>query len=174
MKKQLRATALVAVLVPALTMGLTSCGKATVSAGDPEVSATVAPLPRDTVTAITTTPGASGSDAGDAAAAATGAGAAKGQDLSGREISALPETTPESPEEVLYLEALRKGGIDTTGVVDQLVGTAHAVCADPNGGQQLNVTALAIAGQLLAQDKTKLSAEEAAKLIDSSARKAYC
>lgn len=72
-----------------------------------------------------------------------------------------------------YLEALESAGIDVDGVEDQLIGTGRAACADAPE-EERQVIALAIAGQLVAQDRSQDSAEEVAKIIASSAKKAYC
>lgn len=72
-----------------------------------------------------------------------------------------------------YLGALEKAGIDVDGVEDQLIGTGRAACADAPE-EERQVIALAIAGQLVAQDRSQDSAEEVAKIIASSAEKAYC
>ena len=72
-----------------------------------------------------------------------------------------------------YLGALEKAGIDVDGVEDQLIGTGRAACADAPE-EERQVIALAIAGQLVAQDRSQDSAEEVAKAIASSAKKAYC
>lgn len=72
-----------------------------------------------------------------------------------------------------YLGALEKAGIDVDGVEDQLIGTGRAACADAPE-EERQVIALAIAGQLVAQDRSQESAEEVAKTIASSAKKAYC
>lgn len=72
-----------------------------------------------------------------------------------------------------YLEALEKAGIDVAGVEDQLIGTGRAACADAPE-EERQVIALAIAGQLVAQGRSQESAEEVAKTIASSAKKAYC
>ncbi|UVE00896.1 DUF732 domain-containing protein [Corynebacterium amycolatum] len=72
-----------------------------------------------------------------------------------------------------YLGALEKAGIDVDGVEDQLIGTGRAACADAPE-EERQVIALAIAGQLVAQDRSQDSAEEVAKTIASSAKKAYC
>ena len=72
-----------------------------------------------------------------------------------------------------YLEALEKAGIDVGGVEDQLIGTGRAACADAPE-EERQVIALAIAGQLVAQGRSQESAEEVAKTIASSAKKAYC
>ena len=72
-----------------------------------------------------------------------------------------------------YLGALEKAGIDVDGVEDQLIGTGRAACADAPE-EEREVIALAIAGQLVAQGRSQESAEEVAKTIASSAKKAYC
>ena len=72
-----------------------------------------------------------------------------------------------------YLGALEKAGIDVDGVEDQLIGTGRAACADAPE-EERQVIALAIAGQLVAQGRSQESAEEVAKTIASSAKKAYC
>ncbi|MDO5029946.1 MAG: DUF732 domain-containing protein [Corynebacterium sp.] len=72
-----------------------------------------------------------------------------------------------------FLDALVAKGIDVDGVEDQLIGTGRAACADAPA-EERDVVALAIAGQLVAQDRSSDSAEEVAKIIATSAKKAYC
>lgn len=158
--------AVAAVALAATT--LTGCGSTTVDSKDAAAaSSTVAPLPRQSTAAPSMPADAPNRPSGPDANT-------QGRDLGGREIKEIPTDAQLPREERQYLEALRTGGIDVEGVSDQLVGTAHAVCADPHQAGQVNVTALAVAGQLIAQNKTTLSAEQAAALIDTEARKAYC
>lgn len=72
-----------------------------------------------------------------------------------------------------FLEALTKENIDVNGVEDQLIGTGRAACAEAPE-EERNVVVLAIAGQLVAQERSDASAEEVAKIIATSAQKAYC
>lgn len=159
---------------------LVGCGGSTVTSDDVESETTVAPLERS---GTETTGAADPTESEDAEETTTqerpdgqgGAGVAAPpppEDQGAREISEIPETdAPTSAEDQEYLAALEDAGVDVAGVEASLVGTASTVCASEGDA---NVTASAVAGQLIEQGRTELEHGEATELIEESARAAYC
>lgn len=93
------------------------------------------------------------------------------EDQPGREVQQLPSQAPAwTDQDRSYLSQLDDKGIDTKPVGDQLIAAGSTVCQD-NGK---NPTIDAVAGQLVAQQRTKLNAEDAAKAIAGAAKQAYC
>lgn len=122
-------------------------------------STTVAPLDRGT--ASSTAPSSS-----------RAASSAQPQDQGAREISSIPPAEPAvDPVTEGYLSELSDGGVDIKGVEDQLVGTAQTVCSDDPVAA---ATSGAVAGQLVEQGRTTLPVDEVTRLIENSARDAYC
>lgn len=147
--------------VALLTFGVAACGSSTVESSE--------------VTSSTTTKTSTTSSS-------TKTSAPKSSEKSAPEITdPQAKRVDEAPDGQMklseaddsYLGALEKAGIDVDGVEDQLIGTGRAACADAPE-EERQVIALAIAGQLVAQDRSQDSAEEVAKTIASSAKKAYC
>ncbi|MDK8506675.1 hypothetical protein HMPREF2751_05970 [Corynebacterium sp. HMSC063G05] len=147
--------------VALLTFGMAACGSSTVESSE--------------VTSSTTTKTSTTSSS-------TKTSAPKSSEKSAPEITdPQAKRVDEAPDGQMklseaddsYLEALEKAGIDVAGVEDQLIGTGRAACADAPE-EERQVIALAIAGQLVAQGRSQESAEEVAKTIASSAKKAYC
>lgn len=147
--------------VALLTFGVAACGSSTVESSE--------------VTSSTTTKTSTTSSS-------TKTSAPKSSEKSAPEITdPQAKRVDEAPDGQMklseaddsYLGALEKAGIDVVGVEDQLIGTGRAACADAPE-EERQVIALAIAGQLVAQDRSQDSAEEVAKTIASSAKKAYC
>ena len=147
--------------VALLTFGVAACGSSTVESSE--------------VTSSTTTKTSTTSSS-------TKTSAPKSSEKSAPEITdPQAKRVDEAPDGQMklseaddsYLEALEKAGIDVAGGEDQLIGTGRAACADAPE-EERQVIALAIAGQLVAQGRSQESAEEVAKTIASSAKKAYC
>lgn len=147
--------------VALLTFGVAACGSSTVESSE--------------VTSSTTTKTSTTSSS-------TKTSAPKSSEKSAPEITdPQAKRVDEAPDGQMklseaddsYLGALEKAGIDVDGVEDQLIGTGRAACADAPE-EERQVIALAIAGQLVAQGRSQDSAEEVAKIIASSAEKAYC
>lgn len=147
--------------VALLTFGVAACGSSTVESSE--------------VTSSTTTKTSTTSSS-------TKTSAPKSSEKSAPEITdPQAKRVDEAPDGQMklseaddsYLGALEKAGIDVDGVEDQLIGTGRAACADAPE-EEREVIELAIAGQLVAQDRSQDSAEEVAKIIASSAEKAYC
>ncbi|KAA9268730.1 hypothetical protein HMPREF2651_06025 [Corynebacterium sp. HMSC063A05] len=160
MNKSFRTLATTTV-VALLTFGVAACGSSTVESSE--------------VTSSTTTKTSTTSSS-------TKTSAPKSSEKSAPEITdPQAKRVDEAPDGQMklseaddsYLEALEKAGIDVAGVEDQLIGTGRAACADAPE-EERQVIALAIAGQLVAQGRSQESAEEVAKTIASSAKKAYC
>ena len=160
MNKSFRTLATTTV-VALLTFGVAACGSSTVESSE--------------VTSSTTTKTSTTSSS-------TKTSAPKSSEKSAPEITdPQAKRVDEAPDGQMklseaddsYLEALEKAGIDVAGVEDQLIGTGRAACADAPE-EERQVIALAIAGQLVAQGRSQDSAEEVAKTIASSAKKAYC
>lgn len=160
MNKSFRTLATTTV-VALLTFGVAACGSSTVESSE--------------VTSSTTTKTSTTSSS-------TKTSAPKSSEKSAPEITdPQAKRVDEAPDGQMklseaddsYLEALEKAGIDVAGVEDQLIGTGRAACADAPE-EERQVIVLAIAGQLVAQGRSQESAEEVAKTIASSAKKAYC
>ena len=143
------------VLGAALCLALAGCDSATVDSEPPQETE-VAPLKRE-------------SDAPTSAEESTGSSAkSKSQeDRGAREISEIPSAEVPEPE-AKYLGKLKDAGVNVAGVEDQLLGAGQAAC-DEN-----DVTISAVAGQLVEQNRTKMSFEELSKLITDSARTGIC
>lgn len=159
---------------------LVGCGGSTVTSDDVESETTVAPLERSAADTTTPPEDEERETAPDPTVQETperggGAGAPAPpppEDRGAREISEIPETeAPTSAEDQEYLAALEDAGVDVAGVEASLVGTASTVCATEGDA---NVTASAVAGQLIEQGRTELEHGEATELIEESARAAYC
>ncbi|PFG27828.1 putative secreted protein [Corynebacterium renale] len=140
---------------------LTACGgEATVDNTDP--TATVTPLTRPSS-------GATGTATATQRSEAARPTQSVGRDMPGREISEAP-ASPYSEQEQAYLDGLKDKGVKVDGVEGPLIGAAIDVCGENGGGVVTN----AIAGQLIEQNRTELTAADAAQLITEQAKKAYC
>lgn len=160
MNKSFRAVATTAA-VALLTLGVAACGSSTVESS--EVTSSTA-TKTSTTSSSTTTSAPKSSDKK----------APEITDPQAKRVDKAPDGQMKLSEaDDSYLEALEKAGIDVDGVEDQLIGTGRAACSDaPEEDRQ--VIALAIAGQLVAQERSQDSAEQVAKIIATSAKKAYC
>lgn len=147
-----------AAVMAAAACVLAACGGSTATDTN---STSVAPLERperDASSAERTTEQAPGSTRGD---------------LGAREAESPAPPAPLSEEERQYLDTLGRGGVDVDADSGELVATAQSVCsAEPTG--EINVTALAIGGQLVEQGRSRLGPEETARLIENTARDSYC
>lgn len=154
---------LASALVLSGALALTACGGSTVTSDEVESSETsVAPLDRESSTASSTT----------STSSRAASSSARPQDEGAREISSIPSAEPAvDPAQEEYLTELADGGIDIAGVEDQMVGTAQTVCSDD---PLAATTSAAVAGQLVEQGRTDLSAEEVTRIIETSARDNYC
>ena len=154
----MRKHALVAALA-ATGLALAACGSSTVDSEDVNTTA-VAPSTRAQQTNAPASESAPAPSKEDPALEGEGAA---------REVSDFPANEPMRPEEdEAFLEALREGGVDVKGNEEQLISTARTVCDGSD------ITRDAVAGQLIEQQRTKLSQEELAKLIDASAHDTLC
>lgn len=144
-----------------LTFGVAACGSSTVESSE---------VTSSTTTKTSTT----SSSTKTSAPKSSEKSAPKITDPQAKRVDEAPDGQMKLSEaDDSYLGALEKAGIDVDGVEDQLIGTGRAACADAPE-EERQVIALAIAGQLVAQDRSQDSAEEVAKIIASSAEKAYC
>ena len=147
--------------VALLTFGVAACGSSTVESSE---------VTSSTTTKTSTT----SSSTKTSAPKSSEKSAPKITDPQAKRVDEAPDGQMKLSEaDDSYLGALEKAGIDVDGVEDQLIGTGRAACADAPE-EERQVIALAIAGQLVAQDRSQDSAEEVAKIIASSAEKAYC
>lgn len=150
----------------ALGAGLAGCSGATVEKDQTPTS--VAPLTRGAQSAE----GSESTASKASKAKPTASQVAK--DGPGTSVSQLPEPTDYlSEREKEYLKKLEEGGIDIEGIENQLVGVASVACkqVSPNLAP---ATVDAVAGQVIEQGRTTKSFEEVRKLIETSARSAYC
>ena len=180
MKSHFSRASMVAAAFGASAALLVGCGGSTVTSDDVESETTVAPLERS---GAETTDADDSTDSEDREETTTqerpdGQGSAgvaappPPEDQGAREISEIPEAeSPTSPEDEEYLSALTDADVDVAGLESSLVGTATTVCASEGG---VNVTASAVAGQLIEQGRTELDHGELTELIEESARATYC
>lgn len=164
-------------------LGLVACGGDATVENDPATElSSVAPLTRETATEeeSPTESGAEESEGTESSRESTSRAPAPApaeplpEDGPAEEIEEIPEQTIQrTPQEEDYLAQLSEGKIDVTEVEDQLLGAAATVCESVASGNP-NVIVPAVAGQLIEQGKTELSAEEATSLIESAAESAYC
>ncbi|NME88933.1 hypothetical protein [Corynebacterium stationis] len=156
-----------AALLAAFT--LAACGSATVESGS-EISPddTIAPLERGEGE-LTSAPETSSSKAAAASSeASTSASEPAPEDRGAQEVEKAP--TPQvDNSDAGYLDAIAGSGVDISGVENQLISAAHTAC-NPDD----EVTVLAVAGQLVEQERTDKDVEEVATLINEHAQAAYC
>ncbi|TNL95606.1 hypothetical protein FHE74_09475 [Corynebacterium tapiri] len=153
-------------LVLTAALGLSACGGSTVTSDEvaSATSSSVAPLERSSESAASSTESAPKSESKKSGGV--------GRDQSAQEVSEIPAAEPElSPKEKDYLKAIKDSGVKVDGVESQLLGTAATVCSnDPVA----SATSGAVAGQLIQQGRSDKSPEELTRIIEDSARKAYC
>lgn len=161
-------------------LGLVACGGDATVENDPATElSSVAPLTRESATTEEQSTESEGEEStGDSSTSSSAPAPAPAeplpQDGPAEEIEEIPEQTIQrTPQEEDYLGQLSEGQIDTAEVEDQLLGAAATVCESVESGNP-NVIVPAVAGQLIEQGKTELSAEEATALIESAAESAYC
>ncbi|MBC6796271.1 DUF732 domain-containing protein [Corynebacterium sp. MSK035] len=148
--------------VALLTFGVVACGSSTVESSEVTSSTTTNKTSTTSSSTKTSAPKSSEKSAPEIT------------DPQAKRVDEAPDGQMKLSEaDDSYLGALEKAGIDVDGVEDQLIGTGRAACADAPE-EEREVIALAIAGQLVAQGRSQESAEEVAKTIASSAKKAYC
>ena len=156
------------------TFTLAACGSATVESGS-EVSpdATVAPLERgdgdlSSSSESETSEERSSKETKESTEASTSKSEPAPEDRGAQEVEQAP--TPQvDTSNAGFLDAVAGGGVDITGVENQLVSAAHTAC-DPDD----DVTILAVAGQLVEQESTDKDVEEGVSLINEPAQAAYC
>ncbi|GAA1471766.1 DUF732 domain-containing protein [Corynebacterium felinum] len=148
---------------------LVSCGSSEVS--DESSSQTIAPLTRSASPSVSA---ASSSAVATKEEGRSGSAAAPNRPLptdeGAREVTEVP--TPElqlSDADKAYLDELKYAGIKVEGVENQMIGAAQVVC-----GEQFPAAIHAVAGQLIEQQRTSLSPEQATAVLEQAARKSYC
>ena len=168
---------------------LAGCGGTTVTSDDVEATGETSVAPLDRSATSSTSPASSeasedkdkdkdtgtgrSSEPSESAGVAAPAPPAP-QDRGAREISEIPEQQPaHSREDESFLTAVAEEGINVEGVESQLIGAARTVCAEESGPVS-DATALAVAGQLTAQDRTDLPAEDVSEILENAARESYC
>ena len=150
------------------TFTLAACGSATVESGS-EVSpdATVAPLERGDGDLSSSSESETSKETSSKEASTSKSEPAP-EDRGAQEVEQAP--TPQvDTSNAGFLDAVAGGGVDITGVENQLVSAAHTAC-DPDD----DVTILAVAGQLVEQERTDKDVEEVVALINEQAQAAYC
>ena len=140
---------------------LVGCGSATV---DNSATASHAPTSLPRGSQLSSSTAASAATRPEPAPAAPQPGS---RDQGAHEISAVPSPDIDAAE-AQYLESLETAGIEVDGVRDQVVGVAAAVCSGED------VTADAVAGQLVAQQRTDMSHEEVLEVLRTQAQEVYC
>lgn len=153
------------------TFTLAACGSATVESGS-EVSpdATVAPLERGDggLSSSSESETSEERSSKESTEASTSKSEPAPEDRGAQEVEQAP--TPQvDTSNAGFLDAVAGGGVDITGVENQLVSAAHTAC-DPDD----DVTVLAVAGQLVEQERTDKDVEEVVALINEQAQAAYC
>ena len=177
-----------AIACVAATWGIVACGSATVdgnSGGKDGNNATgteqsVAPLDRgqsssespnseDPSSESSSAEPSSKSKGGNAAEAGAGAGAGAGEDRGAREVDDIPEPEDNtSPEDKKYLDFLNDKKVDTKDAEGQITSAAMTVCSEDT------VTLPAVAGQLIAQERTDMEHGELVRLMTDEAQEIYC
>ena len=153
------------------TFTLAACGSATVESGS-EVSsdATVAPLERGDGDLLSSSESETSEERSskESTEASTSKSEPAPEERGAQEVEQAP--TPQvDTSNAGFLDAVAGGGVDITGVENQLVSAAHTAC-DPDD----DVTVLAVAGQLVEQERTDKDVEEVVALINEQAQAAYC
>ncbi|MDN6135989.1 hypothetical protein [Corynebacterium sp.] len=153
------------------TFTLAACGSATVESGS-EVSpdATVAPLERGDGDLLSSSESETSEERSskESTEASTSKSEPAPEDRGAQEVEQAP--TPQvDTSNAGFLDAVAGGGVDITGVENQLVSAAHTAC-NPDD----DVTVLAVAGQLIEQERTDKDVEEVVALINEQAQAAYC
>lgn len=168
-----------AVAVALCAIGVSACGGSTVDNTQADPQETIAPLERN---------GGDGEDGGDgkksdkgddsdeekSADESDGEDAEKREDRGAREVEEIPAGDNELTEEdKKFLTALIDEKIDIKGVEYQLIGSATATCKD--GDNDFSSAMLkAVSGQLVEQGRTEKKFAEVHKLVQGSAKDAYC
>lgn len=155
---------------------LTACGGVTVE-GNPSSADTDSGAGTTTSIARETATEEKGSGTETSTSTTSRGNQAQPKDRPAAEMTEPPTTGVErTPEELDLLDGLREGGIDVEGVEEQMIATAGTVCRSLEEGTD-NVTADAIAGQLIVQNRVDVPEERAGEvstLIQETAERTYC
>ena len=143
---------------------LTGCGGSAIVDDSTATDTSVAPLERSTAASASTASEESSAGRSSEGASSSAAPSDEPEDRGAREISEIPSPSSSGGPNQEFLDAVTKGGVNTEGVEDQLVGAAQAAC------QGDGVTVPAVAGQLIEQGRSELSHEQLIQLITERGR----
>src|SRR5699024_10788 len=156
------------------TFTLTACGSATVESGSEESpDSTMAPLERgdgglSSSSESETSDERSSKETQESTEQPTSKSEPAPEDRGAQEVEQAPAPQVDTSN-AGCLDAVAGGGVDITGVENHLVSAAHTAC-NPDD----DVTVLAVAGQLVEQERTDKDVEEVVALINEQAQAAYC
>lgn len=168
-----RARAAVLALIGAGALTLAACGGSTVESS--EVTDTTS---ADATTSETSSASSSATSTSESSTTTT-------RDRGEREItepgatraSSAPDgRMPLSRDDEDFLDALIDDGIDVEGTEDQLIAAGHVHCTaqSETGGDADAAVVEAVAGQIVAQDRTDDDEAAVAESIAKAAESAYC
>ncbi len=169
MSARIRATVLA--LLGAGTLVLAACGDSTVESSE----VTKTPSATETKSSATSTP-----KSGESETPRTSARESGERDITepgaSRASSAPDGRMPLSRDDEKYLDALIAAGIDVEGAEDQLIAAGHVHCrAGSDKKSEADAAVVdAVAGQVIAQERTKKDADAVAGSIAKAAESAYC
>lgn len=156
-----RARTALAAVVFAAALGLAACGDATVESS--EVT--------ETTTATTTT--STSTETSTSTSVRTSPRQADERDIvepgATRAESAPDGRQPLTEDDETFLDALIADGIDVDGTEDQLIAAGHIHCSDED-----DVVVEAVAGQIVAQERTDGDEADVTDAIAEAAEAAYC
>lgn len=148
--------------VALLALGVAACGGSTVNSTEVTSSTTVKSTEKSSSSTNSSAPRSSDS------------AQPRVTDPTAKRIESAPDGLMKLTEaDNAYLDAVAKENVDVRGVEDQLIGVGRAACSEAPT-EERDVVVMAIAGQLVAQERTTASAEDVAKTIATAAKSAYC
>lgn len=163
-----KVTLTTALLVPT-AFALVACGDSTVD------SAELSSARQSSAQASASSSSSAASESASAQRTKDAAGEPEITDPAAKQTDSAPSgQMPLSKKDESYLDALVADKIDVNGVEDALIGAARAHCAAGLVGQDANVMVDAIAGQLIAQERTTADPEAVSSSIAKAAKDAYC
>ena len=157
-----------AVVVPA-AVALVACGDTTVD------SAELTSSQQSNAVSSASSSSSSASESASARRSNSGSKEPEINDPAAKQTDSAPSgEMPLSKDDEKYLDTLIEDKIDVKGVEDALIGAARAHCAAGLIGEDANVMVNAIAGQLIAQDRTGEELKAVSGVIAKAAEAAYC
>ncbi|MFD5868476.1 hypothetical protein ACFWGD_07680 [Corynebacterium sp. NPDC060344] len=172
-----RARAAVLALLGAGTLALAACGDATVESSDVTETATAS---EETGTSESESAETSTSTSSTSETTRTSARNSEERDITepgaARASSAPDGRMPLSGDDEDFLDDLIADGIDVEGVEDQLIAAGHVQCgAGANDGREGDAAVVdAVAGQIVAQERTDGDEAAVSQSIAKAAESAYC